>query len=115
MQNTRLQECVRLCWECRHLCQETLFQHCLPTGGAHAGEYHVRIMVDCIQICQAAADFMTRNSPLHTSVCAACADVCEACARSCDDIGDEVMQRCAEACRACAQSCREMGRKREAA
>jgi len=110
-----LHECIRLCWECRHTCQETLYTHCLHMGGKHTEPAHVKQMVDCIQICQTAADFMTRQSPLHASICAACADICEACAASCGKIGGEAMERCAELCRRCAESCRSMGDRKRAA
>lgn len=110
-----VQSCITLCWECRDECQDTLFNHCLPQGGKHAEPEHVKLMMDCIQACQTAADFMTRQSPLHASTCAACADVCEACAQSCERIGGDMMQRCADLCRRCAQSCREMGNMKKAA
>src|SRR4051812_35991673 len=113
--NEDMRDCIRLCWDCRHSCQDTLFNHCLPIGGPHMEESHVRLMEDCIQICQAAADFMTRGSAMHASVCAACAEICEACAKSCEEIGDDAMMRCAKACRACAESCRRMGGMRRAA
>ena len=74
-------------------------------GGAHVEPEHVKIMTDCIQICQAAADFMTRDSHLHTAVCMACMEVCEACAISCRKIG---MNECADTCQACAISCQKM-------
>ena len=67
-------------------------------------------MMDCIEICQTAADFMTRGSDLHAAVCAACADVCDACAESCEMMDDDEMNACAKACRACADSCREMSK-----
>lgn len=111
----RLKECIQICWDCRTECLESLYDHCLPTGGKHAETEHVKLMADCIQACQTAADFMLRNSRLHTSECAACADVCEACADSCERLGDAKMKRCAEICRRCAQSCREMGKMKKAA
>lgn len=94
---------------------ETLFGHCLEQGGEHVVSEHVRVMMDCIQACQVAADFMTRNSPLHAAECEACAAVCEACARSCEAIDDTVMQQCAEICRRCAEHCRAMGQQKQAA
>jgi hypothetical protein len=115
MSAAQLQECIRLCWDCRHICQKTLFKHCLPIGGVHMDEPYVKAAIDCIQICQVAADFMTRESAYHMLVCAVCADICTACAKACEQIGDETMMKCAEACRACARSCREMGKMREAA
>ena len=114
-QNKNVKECITLCWECRNECQETLFLHCLPTGGKNVEAEHVKLMADCIQACQTAADFMTRGSALHASQCAACADVCEACAKSCESIGGEEMKRCAEICRRCAASCREMWQMKKAA
>lgn len=110
-----MSECIQLCWECRNECQKTLFTHCLEMGGKHVEKEHVKLMADCIQACQTAADFMVRNSQFHTSECTACADICEACAVSCDRIGGEEMKRCAELCRRCAQSCREMGKMKNAA
>ena len=111
----QMEECIRQCWECRDVCQDTLYNHCLEMGGKHAETQHVKLMADCIQACQTAADFMRRGSQLHASECAACADVCEACAQSCERIGGEEMKRCAEACRAWAKSCREMGKMKKAA
>lgn len=115
MAKNGLEDCIDACWQARHQCQKTLFEHCLKMGGAHKAAAHVELMVSCIQICQTAADFMTRSSPLHTSVCAACANVCEACADSCEAITndkgetDPEMQRCADLCRVCANACRTMG------
>ena len=105
-------ECITLCWEARTRCLETLTQHCLKKGGMHVDENHVKIMLDCIDICQAAADFMERGSTMHKTICAACAEICDACARSCEEMaGDERMLECAKACRRCADLCRNEGRK----
>jgi hypothetical protein len=88
-----------------------LYNYCLEQGGHHVEQAHVRLMTDCIQICQAAADFMTRGSLLHAAACAACAEVCDACAESCDMMEDDEMKACATVCRECADSCRKMSRK----
>lgn len=102
-------DCIETCWACRHSCQDTLFNHCLLEGGAHTEADHVRLMTDCIQMCQAAADAMVRNSPRHAVICAACADICEACALSCEAIPGDHMKECARTCRECAEQCRRMG------
>ncbi len=104
--NPEFAECIQLCWSCRDTCQSTLFNYCLDHG--HTEPDHVRVMADCIQICQTSADFMTRNSALHATTCRACAEVCDACANSCEAMEDEEMKRCAEVCRRCAESCRKM-------
>jgi len=109
-----LEECIRLCWQARHTVQKTLVEHCLAKGGKYVSPTHVQSMLDCMDMCQAAADFMTRGSPLHTSVCAAAANVADACADSCESLqpndakADGEMQRCADTCRACAIACRDM-------
>lgn len=101
---------IKLVWECRTLCMETLYDHCLVMGGPHVAPDHVKAMTDCIQACQVCADFMTRGSQSHTVLCAACAEICDACARSCARIDSPQMQRCADVCRRCAKSCRDMSR-----
>lgn len=103
-----MQQCIQNCTDCHRVCLETE-AHCLQVGGKHAGPTHVRLLLDCAQICATSADFMIRGSDLHARTCAACAEVCERCAESCEGAGDdEVMRRCAEACRRCAESCRQM-------
>lgn len=75
-------------------------------GGEHARPEHMKLMLDCADICRTAADFMLRGSPRHGMICQSCAEICEACAEDCERIGE--MTECVEACRACAESCREM-------
>lgn len=114
-QHADLQACIQSCRECLSECQETLYGYCLEMGGEHVEKEHVRLMTDCIQVCQTAADVMSRRSTFHAALCDACAEICDACAESCEQIGDERMRRCAEICRRCAQSCREMSKMEKAA
>jgi hypothetical protein len=104
-----MQACINNCQQCHASCVQTL-NHCLQMGGKHAEYNHVRLLQDCIQICQTSADFMLRTSPLHTYTCSVCAEVCERCADDCSRLGanDQMMRQCAELCRTCAQSCRKM-------
>ncbi|RUL89481.1 four-helix bundle copper-binding protein [Tautonia sociabilis] len=111
----RIEDCIRQCRDCHDVCENTLYHQCLEMGGDHVEARLVRLMADCIQACQTAADFMRRGSEFQASQCASCAEICEACAESCERVGGAEMTRCAEACRRCAQSCREMGRTRKAA
>ena len=102
-------DCIAACQRCHDICLQTI-HHCLRQGGAHADQPHVRLMADCVEICQTSANFMLRGSDLHQHTCSACAEVCERCAADCERLAgdDEQMRACAEACRACARSCREM-------
>ena len=102
-------QCIEHCRDCQRACMQTL-TYCLQQGGRHAAANHIRLMIDCAEMCQTAANFMLRGSDLHVHVCAACADVCERCAEDCGAhfTNDLRMQACAEACRRCAESCRQM-------
>lgn len=108
LHDPHLEDCIRMCRQCHDECQDTLFNYCLPQGGDHLAGAHVRLMTDCVQICAVSADFMSRRSPMHTTVCEACARICDACADSCEQIGGQAMRHCAEVCRRCAKSCRDM-------
>jgi hypothetical protein len=101
-----VQECIRNCLDCYRACREMAMNQCLETGGRHVEPEHFRLMINCADICQTAADFMLSSSTLHPRICAACAEVCAACAQSCEDVGD--MDACVQVCRKCAASCERM-------
>jgi hypothetical protein len=111
-----LQECLQRCQECHVICTETA-QHCLQKGGKHAGADHIRLLLDCADICQTSADFLMRGSPRHVSTCKVCAEICSACADSCErfDSQDAMMKKCVEMCRSCAESCHQMAQMKAAA
>jgi hypothetical protein len=99
-----MQECIENCSDCHDVCMATAMhaaQSDLPLE-------HVRLLLDCAQICDTSRDYMLRESDLHPRTCGLCATVCETCAAMCETQGGEMMARCAEVCRRCAASCREM-------
>jgi hypothetical protein len=114
--NAQMRECLENCTECHAICTETV-QHCLQLGGKHAEAAHIRLLLDCADICQTSTDFMLRGSPQHVLTCGTCAEVCLACAESCERIGqqDSMMKKCADVCRRCAESCRQMANMKAAA
>ena len=106
--SSEMQQCIQNCEECHHVCLETMMQ-CLQMGGKHADAQHLRLLLDCAEICQTSANFMIRGSDLHSRTCAVCAEICERCAEDCEQFGDDaLMKACAETCRRCAESCRQM-------
>lgn len=108
--SSKMRECIQACNTCHNICLETI-THCLEMGGKHAEAAHIRLMLDCAEICQTSANFMLRLSEFHTRTCGVCAEVCEHCAQDCERFtDDQMMQQCAQACRSCAKSCREMSR-----
>ncbi len=101
-------QCIQACLDFYRICLESV-AYCLQMGGRHAEPAHIRLLLDCADICQTSASFMLRGSDLHGRICAVCADVCERCAADCERFGDDArMRACAEACRRCAESCRRM-------
>ncbi|MFN3648561.1 MAG: four-helix bundle copper-binding protein [Armatimonadota bacterium] len=102
-----MRECIDACTSCHQTCVETV-THCLQMGGKHAEADHIRLMLDCAEICETSANFMLRGSDLHQETCRTCAVVCERCAEDCERFDEDFMQRCAEECRNCAEHCRRM-------
>ena len=106
--SSEMRNCIQDCQRCQSVCLETVM-HCLRIGGEHAKPGHIRLLLDCAEICETSANFMLRSSDLHTLTCGVCAEVCERCAEDCARFVDDLMmQGCAQACRKCAASCREM-------
>lgn len=103
-------DCVTECEKANRACLETL-DYCLSKGGPHLAAAHVRLLLDCAEVCQMTANFMLRGSAVHAIACGACAEICERCIQSCEAFsGDSRMAACADTCRTCAKSCREMAK-----
>ena len=103
-----MQECIQNCLDCHRICLETAM-HCLQMGGKHADPAHIRVLLDCAEICQTSANFMIRGSEFHSRTCAVCAEVCRRYADECEQMGpDTKMQECIDICRRCAESCSHM-------
>ena len=104
----KMVHCIEECTSCHAVCMQTI-THCLQMGGQHAEPNHIRLLMDCVEICQTSANFMLRNSDLHGETCGVCAVVCDRCAEDCERFTDDpVMQQCAQVCRSCARSCWDM-------
>jgi hypothetical protein len=109
--SAEMRECIQNCLSCHAVCVETA-AHCLRMGGKHAEERHIKLLLDCAQICATSADFMLRGSEMHGLTCGVCAEVCRSCAEDCEHMadGDQQMLACAEMCRRCADSCASMAK-----
>jgi hypothetical protein len=110
--NEEMKHCIQLCQDCHVLCTQ-MIQHCVQLGGRHAAPDHIRLLMDCAQICTTTADYMARGSSLHDRLCGLCAEVCRLCAESCAQIqgDDQMVKQCVEMCRRCAGSCERMASK----
>ncbi len=110
--NENMSKCVQLCRDCHAMCTQTI-THCLKLGGRHATPDHIRLLVDCAQMCATSADYMLRESPFHDQLCRLCSDLCTLCAKDCEQVagGDQMVKQCIEMCRRCAESCDRMASK----
>ena len=104
--SAEMQECMDACHQCHVTCLSMAVNHCLEAGGRHAEPQHIKIMLDCAQICSVAVNFMARGSEHHRHICRECAEICRACAQSCQ--GLDGMEDCVRACLRCAEACEKM-------
>jgi hypothetical protein len=96
------------CQECHRICL-AMVNHCQKHGGPQVEMKHIRLLLDCAEICQTATDFLPRASALHLTICNACAVICLKCAADCEEFAeDELMQTCAAACRRAAAACQAL-------
>ena len=95
-----LDECTR----CHQVCL-TGAGHVLRKGGELADAHHIRLLSDCVELCQTTANFLLRGSPIGKRTAALCAEVCRQCAAELDGSEDPVVQTCADVCRDCAEAC----------
>ncbi|MBA3684683.1 MAG: four-helix bundle copper-binding protein [Planctomycetes bacterium] len=109
-------QCIALCQDAHRTCVRT-FTHCSRRGGLHGEPQHLRLLLDCAQICQTSADFLLRGSDLYNYPCGVCAYICDRCADDCESIaaGDPLMAQCIRACRDCAHHCLHISKARKIA
>ena len=110
--NEEMSKCIQICRDCHAMCTQTI-AHCLKLGGRHATPDHIRLLVDCAQMCAASADYMLRESPFHDRTCRLCSELCKLCAKDCEQVAgdDQMVKQCVEMCRRCAESCERMASK----
>lgn len=108
-----MEQCIQACLDCHHVCLETVRHRLRRQGREAAGTAHIRMLLDCAELCQTTADFICSESAFHGRLCALCADLLELCAERCEAFGDDPQMRaCAEACRRCADFCRSLAGRR---
>ncbi|NIP81500.1 MAG: hypothetical protein GWM90_20710 [Gemmatimonadetes bacterium] len=99
--------CIDECTRTHQVCL-TASGHALRHGGAENTAHVIRVLSDCVEICQTAANFMLRGSPNHRQVCSVSARICREVAEECSVFDDEVMRQVVEVTTACAETCEAM-------
>jgi hypothetical protein len=93
-----LGECADACNRCSTACLEEqdvkMMKEC------------IRLDMDCAQICQLTAAFISRGSDHAGHLIKECAEICSKCAKECAKHKDmEHCAICAELCKKCAEAC----------
>jgi hypothetical protein len=104
-----VRRCVESASDAYTSCTETL-TYSLSGGGELANPWHIRLLIDCAEICQTTQNALLRASELTPLLTTVCAEACEKCAESCRavDSADEQLETCAEVCLHCAECCHEL-------
>lgn len=107
--NSAMHQCIQLCRDCHAMCMQTI-AHCLKLGGRHAAPHHIRLSMDCAQMCTTTIDYTLCESPFHDRVCHLCSELCTQCGQDCTQVAgdDQLIKQCMEMCRTCAESCERM-------
>jgi hypothetical protein len=75
-----MQSCIDACNRCYQTCLHEAMTHCLESGGKHVSPEHMRLMLNCAEICQMSTNLMLSNSTFSSQLCRVCAEVCDAAA-----------------------------------
>ena len=107
MAHEQFRSCMDACNACAEACGHCA-KACLFEPNRMELTRCIQLDLDCAEICQLAAAYMSRGSELSGELCALCARVCELCAEECERHEMEHCRRCAQACRECARECGAM-------
>lgn len=99
--------CIDECTRTHQVCL-TAAGHALRHGGGENTNHVIRVLSDCVEMAQTAANFMLRGSPNHKTTCGVCGQICREVARDCGVFDDDVMQEVVEVATRCAEACEEM-------
>jgi hypothetical protein len=97
-------ECIAACGDSYRCCMETIV-HCIDVNGEHNEPVHLKLLIDCADICGFTLQFLLRGSAHAMALCALCSTICRTCADSCDAFGEQRMSHCADVMRRCADAC----------
>jgi len=86
------------------------FHYCLAGDEGLRDPRHLRLLIDCGEVCQTAQNSLLRGSELSVMLAAVCVEACESLAESCRalDGSDDQLTRCAEQCDEAANCCRKL-------
>ena len=104
-----MRRCIEAASETYAVCTETL-TYSLDGHFDLADPRHLRLLIDCAEVCQTTQNALLRASELKQLLATVCVEACENVAESCRQLDptDEQLAECAEVCTRCADYCREL-------
>ena len=104
-----MRQCIDATSVCYTACAETL-HYSLDAGVGFSDVRHLRLLIDCCEVCQTAQNALLRASELGVMLAVVCVEACEKAAESCRliDPSNEHLATCAEVCDRTAESCRQL-------
>ena len=105
----QVRACIDAASDCYTACTETL-TYSLDSGSEVFDQRHLRLLIDCCEVCQTTQNILLRASELSVMLSAVCAEACEKVAAHCRylDSSDEQLAACAEVCDHTADCCRQL-------
>ena len=105
----RMRRCIEATSDCYTVCTETL-NYRLNGGADIPDPEHVRLLIDCCEVCQTTQNSLLRASELGTMLSAVTVEACEKVSESLRAIdgSDEQLEHCADVCDETADCCREL-------
>ncbi|KAK6020454.1 hypothetical protein OSTOST_13892 [Ostertagia ostertagi] len=103
--NTKNTQLISLLAECADACGNCSTA-CLAEKDVQKMVECIRLDMDCAQMCQVTAAFISRGSDHAKHFLKECAEICRKCAEECSKHSHmDHCKICAEACRKCAEAC----------
>lgn len=100
-------DCITSCEKCRAACIRAVTQS-LELGGEYARREHIRLLLDCAEICQVSVNFLLRGSPSAGYFCSIGGRLCDRYVRNYKGLGG--LDECVVACENAAVLCHKLGR-----
>lgn len=97
------ERCIDALQACYAVCMRSVSYGYVKESGP-LQEEHVRLMIDCAEMCQTAANFLIRESDHYLRICREAAEICKDLVSSCE--GVDGMEGILSICDECVSACR---------
>ncbi len=102
-------KCVEACCDAMNWCNEA-FLHCSKelAAGRVGHAKAMALLLDCGEVCSAAAKLVARESALTAQLCRTCAEACALAAPECEKADHPTMKDAGKSLRKCGDACKAL-------